>query len=332
MGQHCSRLWLVTRRRQAESFISDFKPILNKFSQGKSDSIVCGDFNINLLKIQERNKYAEFLDMFLNNGYLPQISLPTRFSKKNATLIDQIFCKTTDVATDIFSGIIISQTSDHLPTFSSLNLLNTKKSTTPKFIKIQVNTPKAHQKFCTAVANLDLSYKLDHSPNTDPNYNYNILCEALQRKKDEYLPTKTVKFHKHKHKKSPWITSSIIKSIQTRDKLYAKLLTQNRESIAYHEMKTKLRGCNTILKKNLRIAKQSYFQNILQKCQSDIKKTWNAINTIINKNAKRKDFPSKFLVNNIEMNNKTEISNKFNEYFATIGPKLASEITQAKNV
>ncbi len=34
------------------------------------------------------------------------------------------------------------------------------------------------------------------------------------------MPQKLVKFHRHKHKLSAWITQDIIKSIQYRDKLY----------------------------------------------------------------------------------------------------------------
>ena len=74
-------------------FISEITPIIHKLGREKSDTIICGDFNINILKVNERDIFAEFIDLFLNNGFLPQISLPTRFSKKNATLIDQIFCK-----------------------------------------------------------------------------------------------------------------------------------------------------------------------------------------------------------------------------------------------
>ncbi len=41
------------------------------------------------------------------------------------------------------------------------------------------------------------------------------------------MPTKFVKYNKRKHKRSKWITSRIIKSIQYRDNLYKKLKTTN---------------------------------------------------------------------------------------------------------
>ena len=35
--------------------------------------------------------------------------------------------------------------------------------------------------------------------------------------------------------------------------------------------------------------------------------------------------------NGVEIKDKSDISNKFNEYFATIGPKLAAEIINTEN-
>ena len=43
----------------------------------------------------------------------PLISLPTRITEKSATLIDNIF--TTEVCSDVSSGLIFTSISDHLP-------------------------------------------------------------------------------------------------------------------------------------------------------------------------------------------------------------------------
>ena len=209
--------------------------------------------------------------------------------------------------------------------------MKTQEHKPPKFINIQINDNQSQQNFCNAIANADILNKLNHSPNADPNDNYNILCDTIQTLKDKYLPTKTVKFHKHKHKNSPWITISIIKSIQKKDKLYAKLLSTEREHSEYQNLKTNLCTCNTILKKNIRNAKQSYYQDLLRKYQGNIKKTWSTVNMILNKTSSKNDFPSTFLLNGSEIKDTTDISNKFNEYFATIGPKLAAETTNTNN-
>ena len=67
------------------------KIILKKLKNERSAVIIGGDFNINLLRLNEREKFQEFYDMFVTDNLYPEITLPTRFSKNNATLIDQIF-------------------------------------------------------------------------------------------------------------------------------------------------------------------------------------------------------------------------------------------------
>ncbi len=62
----------------------------------KSESIITWDFKINLLKINVKNLISEFFDTLSANSFYPKIKMPTRFSNKNGTLIDNIFCKLTE--------------------------------------------------------------------------------------------------------------------------------------------------------------------------------------------------------------------------------------------
>ncbi len=39
--------------------------------------------------------------MITENSFYPKITLPTRFSNKHGTLIDNIFCKLTDMTTSV---------------------------------------------------------------------------------------------------------------------------------------------------------------------------------------------------------------------------------------
>ena len=46
----------------------------------------------------------------------------------------------------------------------------------------------------------------------------------LQNAKDKHLPKKRVRYDKKKHKSSKWMTNDILKSINTKDRMYKKLL------------------------------------------------------------------------------------------------------------
>ena len=56
--------------------------------------ILSGDFNINLLKLNEKQVHANYFDMLTTNSLLPNITHPTRITRTSATLIDNIFSNT----------------------------------------------------------------------------------------------------------------------------------------------------------------------------------------------------------------------------------------------
>ena len=60
---------------------------------GTPHIIIAGDFNINLLKLNENYMFSSFFDTMLSHSQYPQITLPTRLTRINGTLIDHLFCR-----------------------------------------------------------------------------------------------------------------------------------------------------------------------------------------------------------------------------------------------
>ena len=79
--------------------------------------ILAGDYNINLLKINEQEHCSTFFDMLTSCSLFPQITLPTRFSICTGTLIDNFFCNLTKHILQCTTGILIKPFSDHPPYF-----------------------------------------------------------------------------------------------------------------------------------------------------------------------------------------------------------------------
>ena len=96
--------------------------------------IYAGDFIINLLHLHEREKYQEYLDRFTTAGIYPRITLPTRFSKKGCTLIDQLFCKFTDPLHQYNTEILTTKISDHFPCLLGFEISPRLKER-PKYIE-----------------------------------------------------------------------------------------------------------------------------------------------------------------------------------------------------
>ena len=139
-----------------------------------------------------------------------------------------------------------------------------------------------------------------------------------------------IKFSKHKHSKSQWITKGIIRSIAYKDKLYIKLKQTPIDSEQYINHKTNFAIYKRILKKLICNAKKHY-QNRFEKCKNDIKQTWCAIKEVINQTSKKLEFSDHFLIDNKLINDTSVIANKFNCFFTNVGPKLAAVITKTNN-
>ena len=293
------------------------------------DVIISGDFNIDLLKIQEKAIFNEFLELFLTNSYIPKITLPTRLTRNSGTLIDNQFCKISKHLIYSLSAIILCDLSDHLPYFTCFEY-TTAKQHTSKYITISTHREHAINQLKHFLISQFTENKITES--NDPNFNYDLLHSTIQQGLDKYMPLKNIKFNKHKHKISQWITPAIIRSIKFRDKLYKKIKQTPLESPLYPQLSTNLKTYNKILKKLIREAKKTYYENIFSKFKNDVKNTWLTIKSLISSSKDKNKMPDYFNVNNRIITDSREIAEEFNKFFINIGPQLATQIPQDNNI
>ena len=129
-----------------KTFIDEFAKLLSCFDKSNSEIIITGDLNIDLLKINQRPIFSEFYDILTANSYLPKITLPTRFTETSGTLIDNFFCKLTNITIESVAGILTKTFSDHQLYFILLNAI-IEKPHMPKYIKIRVQSEYAFNNF-----------------------------------------------------------------------------------------------------------------------------------------------------------------------------------------
>ena len=313
-----------------KSFIDDINRILNNFQKRGCEMVVTGDFNIDLLKIRTKPIVNDFFETFLSNGFIPKISLPTRITERSAKLIDNIFIKLSENFSQSDAGILYQNISDHQPYFVTLDFLNISPAP-PKFIKVNSKSQTALENFIIKLREECNLNQFDLSPESDPNCNYNKLHNVILTNMNKYLPSKLVRFHKHKHKKTKWITNGLLHSIKFRDKLFKKLMMAPPNSQQHFTLKTNINTYNRILKKSIRSAKKSYYESCFHNFRKDIKNTWITIKGILNRCDNNKSFPKHFLINNRYVSDPKSITNEFNKYYIEIGPKLASTIDPPSN-
>ena len=134
------------------------------------------------------------------------MTLPTRLNDRGGTLIDNIFAKMANHMCETTAGILVNNISDHLLCFLTLDYLNTPHETT-KYIKVYKKDGQSVNNFRLEIANQCILDRFNVDISGDPNENYNILNNMLVNALENQLPIKIVRFNKHRHKKTKWITS-----------------------------------------------------------------------------------------------------------------------------
>ena len=306
------------------TFISELDPVLSNLSNANRDMVITGDFNINLLHINLANKehFGEFVDLMLGLCLFPKITFPTRIGDNGScTLIDNAYCKLSAKSLSSSAGILHTNLSDHYPYFLSLRLHNVTNKK-DFYVKKRINSKEAHESLLRDIRESNIISQLDRNPYCDPNVNYNVLHNHLVKLKDKHMPFKLVKFNKYRHKGSKWITAGIMKSIKYKDNLYRIVQKTDRSSAEYEILKQNLRTYNALLKKAIREAKTIYYNDILEKNKTDMRKMWTAINEIICKTKHKKVCIKAIATGRKLIKYPDIIAKKFNEFFVNIGPSL----------
>ena len=239
---------------------------------------------------------------------MPEITLPTRFSHRTGTLIDNFLCKLSDISLKSKPGILVDRFSDHQPYFMSINL-RTVNIIPHKYITINKQTPIAIQNFKEELSSFNIMELLDVNLESNPNNNYDVLHDLICALKQKHFPNKKIKFNKYKHKSTPWITTGILKSIKFKNKIHLALRRTPHESPHYNTIETNLRDYNIILKKLIRLAKFFYYTTNFQKAKGNLKKSWSAINEMLCKKRKKVNFPEFFKIDNTVVTGTTSIAN-----------------------
>ena len=165
---------------------------------------MCGDLNIDLLQSDKNNSTSNFIDNLYSIGLHPLITRPTRIaSKQSKILIDNIF--TSDVTSQIQSGLLINDTSDHLPIFPITDIgINCTKNNSV-YNKKRIVTDR---NICEIISELEKT-EWDEILNSD---DINCLYETFINKltdiysKNCYVATGKVN---NKRPNKPWLTSGL---------------------------------------------------------------------------------------------------------------------------
>lgn len=269
---------------------------------------VCGDFNIDLKLLASNLKARNFLNLMLGYGMHPAVNICTRVTESSSSLIDNVFL---NVPHDS-SSVVLNDVSDHFGLailvpgiFKNINI-NCDARPKPKKLLVDSNTISRFKlrieqldfKFLQEELDLNLKFELWYGKIKDT---FLECCEVSGIQKRRVSPNK------------PWITKSLLQSINRRRFLY-KLSTRSNDP---HD-KVIYRVYNSRLNAALRLAKVEYYKVKFKKVEGNPSKTWKLIKSVT--------CPGSVLIrpDNMGMNN--NVADEMCNHFATIGQRVSSSV------
>jgi len=301
-------------------FVLDFENVLTNLSDSHQNIIVCGDYNINLLKVGQQSIVTDYFDSIMGAGYEPKVILPTRIQGKSCTLIDNIFSKINSTSFTDHTMILLSGISDHFPCIMSIDVKYPNLNEN-KYITIRKETTNSITNILSDLNETQFTQILNTSPDANPEENYKIFHNTLLNIINKHIPHKKVKFNKYKHKKNEWITIGILKSIKHRDNLLKDMKSCNVSSNQYVVAQKTYKDYKSILQKVIRKSKELYYQEYFTKNKDNMSKTWRKIKDLTSKKTSDKINPH-FIINGSIKTDEKEIADNFNNYFLSIATNV----------
>ena len=275
-------------------FYSEFEKIIKTLQKNVLTYII-GDFNLNLLKSATNSEVEAFEALFLSEGLYPVISLITHQRNNcNGSCIDNIF--TNQISSIAYSGVVSDQGAAHSPIFSLSNLdfstenMHKKEKQTQKYSFSKANTDKL----------LDI-LKVNHNAligSDDDCPTFDSFLESFSNAIDQscklLIPRCTIRNAIN----NPWITDSVINSVETKQNLYDQWKQSCSSKIPDgNEKLYKLYSeYRYHLKHVIKYIKKQFYNRKFSEANGDPKKTWKIINEIRGKHNKK--IKPQFLINN----------------------------------
>ena len=121
---------------ETDRFIDEFTNLLTVIDSKSLKAYICGDYNLNLLKINSDTRFNMLFKNLTSLGFFPKITLPTRISRNASILIDNIFTNNTNH--NHISGFLVRPISDHQMQFCLLSEDQSYKKDNIKTIEVEI--------------------------------------------------------------------------------------------------------------------------------------------------------------------------------------------------
>ena len=157
-----------------------------------------GDYNIDLLKLQNNAHFKTFYESVTAQGFFKKTrqTRPTWSFENSHSLIDNTF--TNNLGKPHFR-YFIHHVSDHFKHFSIVEDSEVHSINHTKYTETEVISPKSIANFKNSINKANLITQFDLNPLGNPTDNYYILAHTLSEAKHKHIPKTVKRFKKRKH-------------------------------------------------------------------------------------------------------------------------------------
>ena len=174
----------------------------------KHSSFVCGDFNINLLSLDNVLLTVSLIRLW-QNVFFPRITLLTRIQNTSHTLIENILSNNIEDGLKSKSGVLINDISDHKIIFTYEEKMSYVEKNAKYINVIEKQDELSLANFVEELTLLDIHSQLDQYQQSNPQHNYETFSKLIKYAKENHLPKRKVEYNRKQHFKSNWIIKSI---------------------------------------------------------------------------------------------------------------------------
>ena len=286
--------------------LRDFTRYLESLPTGlfRKNTLLTGDFNVCPDRDKKSAGYIALEHFLLTKGFRQLVKLPTYYSYDGKpSILDHIWTNVQGMS-DCF--IFDCPLSDHIPVIACFDILVRFPDSELYFRNFSLKHKRKFMEDADAIFSRLYEFIFCY-PHT-LNERFRILSDWLIAACNHYFPImqKTVSYHRYR---SPWLTTSIIKLIRKKHRLF---LLFKQKKITYATFST---YC-TLLKELLNLAESSYPRRRLDNCKFSPKRKWNHLNDILGRGGS--ETVRELKINDATYNNPTDIATHSNLFFKNV--------------
>ena len=302
---HCKNVIICNVYRppkgNLEKALDYLNECLHEMDMAKNDVFIMGDMNVNY----KNQLSAEFkkLNFFIKANCMSQvITNTTRNSDKTKSLLDVVLTNSNYVSA---AGTLDHFISDHQPIF----VVKKKQRDSRPTVQFEGRSYRNYDKDKFETGLRESKWE-EFFEMTDPNKAWEFMINRITLLIDKMCPLRTFKI---KNYRPEWVTCELIEQIKDRDYFYKKAKQSDDEdawNIAKH--------LRNLTNARIRQARKDFVLDELRENNSDYKKFWKTIRTVIpsDKGKANRDI---LLIHEGSKLPKSEVAQYINDYFIDIG-------------